>query len=102
MTRYLYCVARERDDVWEGICLDLDIALQGASLEEVRSNLGAAVTSYFEDALSESEPHRSALLNRRAPLLARASWLWPFIVRTLFATNRDGDSRIGFQVACPA
>ncbi len=43
---------------------------------------------------------RKALLERRVPFLARLGWLWPFVVRTLFDRNRDGDSAVGFQVAC--
>jgi hypothetical protein len=102
MTRYLYCVAHEHDGEWEAICLDLDISVQGRSLEEVTNSLGQAVASYVEDAQREPEATRQTLLSRSAPLPARLAWLWPFIVHGLLGRNRDGDTTVGFQVACPA
>ncbi len=101
-TRYLYCVAREHGGEWEALCLDLDIAVQGRSLDEVQASLNRAIATYHEDARKEAEPARSALLSRTSPLSARLAWLWPFMVRVLFARNQSGDSSIGFQVACRA
>ena len=103
MEKVFICVARGRaKDDWEASCLDLDIAVQGRSLDEVRAKLDTAVTTYVADALNEQEPDRSALLNRRAPLGVRLKWLWPFIVHTLFDRSHDGDSSVGFQVECRA
>lgn len=100
--KYLICVARRRGNQWEANCLDLDIAVQGTSFSDVKERLDSAVHSYIEDALQESEPDRTALLSRRAPLRARITWMWPFIVRALFDRSRDGDSPVGFQVECRA
>ena len=100
--KFLICVARARGEIWEANCLDLDIAVQGDSLSDVKEQISRAVETYFEDARKEEEPDRSALLNRRAPLRVRLAWLWPFIVKALFDRNRDGDSTIGFQVECRA
>jgi predicted RNase H-like HicB family nuclease len=102
MKRYLYCVAHEREGNWEAICLDLDIAVQGRSLDDVTKSLNEAIGSYVEDAQQESEAVRHTLLSRTAPLSARLAWLWPFILNGLFGRSRDGDSTVGFQVACPA
>jgi hypothetical protein len=102
MKKYLYCLARQHEDQWEAFCLDLDIAVQGRSLEEVTNSLNGAIATYVADALKEAPEVRKELLSRSAPLSARLAWAWPFIVRTLIDRNRDGDSTIGFQVACPA
>ena len=102
MKRYLYCVAHELEGQWEAICLDLDIAVQGRSLDEVTSQLNTAIATYVEDARQEPEPVQRALLSRTAPLSARLAWLWPFVLHGLLGRNRDGDSTVGFQVACPA
>lgn len=102
MDRVLTCVARQEGNIWEAACLDLDIAVQGTSLDAVKETLNAAIETYVADARAEAEPDRSALLNRRAPLHARIAWLWPFIVGTLFDRTRGGNSTIGFQIACRA
>jgi hypothetical protein len=103
MRRFLTCVAREHSGgVWEALCLDFDIAVQGRSFDEVKNQLDVALTSYVTDAMAEDEKTRAALLNRRAPLFARISWLWHFVVRGLFGRNHDNDSDVGFQVACRA
>jgi hypothetical protein len=100
----LMCVASKVDkDRWEALCLDLDLAVEGGSLEEVRLTLNSSIATYVEDALKEEPSTRDALLHRRAPLWVRAAWLWPFIVRTLFGNKPDGHGpSIGYQVACPA
>jgi len=102
MDRVLTCVARQEANTWEAACLDLDIAVQGTSLDAAKAALNAAIETYVEDARAETEPDRSALLNRRAPLHARIAWLWPFVVGTLFDGTRSGNSTIRYQIACRA
>ena len=101
-SKTLRCYAEGRDGDWEAICLDLDIAVQGTSLDAAKAALNAAIETYVEDARAETEPGRSALLNRRAPLHARIAWLWPFVVGTLFDGTRSGNSTIRYQIACRA
>ncbi len=43
MNKQLFCVARRQRDRWEAICLDLDIAVEGRSFDEVRNLLQEAV-----------------------------------------------------------
>ena len=52
--RSLRCYAEGRDGDWEAICLDLDIAVQGSSFEEVFRSLQEAISLYLETR------HRSA------------------------------------------
>jgi len=74
MSRELLCVARGSGDRWEALCLDLDLAVQGRSFDEVRGLLDEAVNTYVEDASAEAEPARSRLLARRVPLHVRLAW----------------------------
>src|SRR5256885_17074727 len=97
----LVCVARGHGDRWEALCLDYDIAVQGASLPEVREKLELALHDYVA-AEAEAEPARSQLLGRRAPFFVRLSWGFRFLVGTIFGRNRDGDSTVGFPVTCHA
>jgi hypothetical protein len=68
----LRCYAEARDGVWEAICLDLDIAVQGCSFDEVLGSLRRAVALYLETVAALPSHERSALLARRAPLAIRA------------------------------
>lgn len=85
---------------WEGLCLDLDIAVEGRSLSEVKSLLSEAVSTYIADALKEDEPTRSALLNRKVPLRVRLYWAAMLALATLRGTNRDDDMTVRYPVPC--
>src|SRR5262249_7788297 len=74
MRANLQCVATGHGDKWEAICLDLDLAVQGHSFEEVRQSLGVAIEMYVERAMEAPEPTRSQLLNRKAPFFVRLIW----------------------------
>jgi hypothetical protein len=67
------CYAKQRDGAWEAICVDLDIAIQGSSFDEVRDLLNTAVATYVADAANETDEDRERLLSRRAPWYVRAS-----------------------------
>jgi predicted RNase H-like HicB family nuclease len=102
MNRTLLCVAEGREGEWEAICLDLDIAVQGQSFDEVRSLLNEAICTYLEDACREDASVRDKLLNRRAPLLVRLSYIARFVAHALRGTKRDGGLHGSFEVPCPA
>ena len=61
------CFAHGGADGWEAICVDLDIAIQGDSFDEVRDLLNHAVATYVRDAEMEAPAAREKLLKRRAP-----------------------------------
>lgn len=67
----LTCYVWGFDTQWEGICTDLDIAAQGQSLEEVKSELGKNIQLYLECAVEQSSDEQLVLFNRRSPLLLR-------------------------------
>jgi hypothetical protein len=103
MGRLLLCVAHGNDEGWEAICLDLDIAVQGYSLDEVKWHLQSAVRTYIQDALAESEPTRQRLLNRRAPFLTRLNFVLRVAMHALFRPRDGGGSmEASFEVPCHA
>jgi hypothetical protein len=100
MRREYLCVARRHADLWEALCLDLDLAVQASSFDEARALLNGAIQTYLVDAQAEAEPARSRLLSRSAPLHLRFLWAWRFFRITL--TGRTSDTEVGFPVACHA
>lgn len=96
------CIIRGRGTEWEGLCLDLNIAIHAASQKEVEEGLRYAVTSYVEDALKESEEDCRRLLNRRAPLLTRAKLSLSLALHNLRSGRGKEPSQASFDLACHA
>jgi hypothetical protein len=68
----LRCYAEKLDDTpqWQAFCLDLNLAAQGDSLEDVKYRLEAMICGYVEEAvIGEDKEFAYQLLNRKAPLL---------------------------------
>jgi predicted RNase H-like HicB family nuclease len=94
----LHCYAEGQDGDWEAICLDLDIAVQGRTFEEVFGSLREAIKLYLDSVSSLPADERRSLLQRPAPIVVRLKFLahaW----RGLFA-NRD-DDRQRYQFTMP-
>jgi hypothetical protein len=87
MMKRLLCFAEGKEGDWEGICVDLDIAVQGASFNEVCELLDVSIDEYVKSALEEEPKTRIKLLNRRAPLIVRASYAIRFLITMLRAGN---------------
>lgn len=85
--RTLQCYAEGRDGDWEAICLDLDIAVQGRSFEEVFASLQEAIALYLESVADLPEDERRRLLRRTVPLPTRLKLLWQ-AARGLLGTSR--------------
>ena len=85
----LHCYAEGQDGDWEAICLDLDIAVQGRSFEEVFASLREAIKLYLESVANLGPEERQSLLHRPAPLPVRLK----FIAEALrgLVMGRDGD-----------
>lgn len=96
----LLCFAHGQGDKWEAICLDLDLAVQGRSYEEVYEGLNRAVGTYVEDALKEGPEAARRLLRRKAPWHVRAGYIVSFILSTLL--SRDTEQRHGYTMPCAA
>lgn len=100
--RRLLCFAFGRDSAYEAICVDLDIAVQGASFREVFDSLNVAIATYIEDALKEDPATARQLLSRRAPWYVRAGYKARFIGHMLIRRWQADREEASFDVACPA
>ena len=63
----LQCYARLCGNQWHAICTDLDIAADGASLEEARASMAVCVELYLESAEALPPDDRCRWLRRKAP-----------------------------------
>jgi predicted RNase H-like HicB family nuclease len=98
MARSVQCLAVQRDGGWEALCLDYDLAVQGASFGEVRELLEGAIHAYLE-AIEELPSHdRSRLLARRAPLAVRLGLAW-LVVRSILWRGRGDRQHHQFTLA---
>lgn len=80
---------KSSDGPYVGVCLNLNIAVQADSVEELKTKMGDAISSYLDVVLDtddlESIPD---LINRKAPL---ADWAFYYLIRLLlsFKNLRD-------------
>ena len=99
--RNLLCFAKGRDGSWEALCVDYDIAVQGASFFEVQYDLADAISDYVAAAKEQDEQTRDKLLARRAPLWVRLKWtgrvLWSAWMR-----DANEETSASFPVASAA
>ena len=83
--RDLRCMARGQDGDWEAICVDLDIAAQGTSFEEVRDSLHEAIDMYLERIAELPEEEQRQVLSHRSPWYVRAQ----FVVLSCIMRDRE-------------
>jgi hypothetical protein len=100
----LLCFAHGRDDNWEAICVDFDIAVHASSEKEVRRLLEDAIRTYVEDVNAEDAPDRERLFNRRAPLWVRFSYAAGYMLHILRRKRQNEEMQASFDVPvpCPA
>lgn len=67
----LRCLAEQHDGAWEALCVDLDLAVQGDSFEQVYRDLAAAVAQYIDHVRTLPTSEQQRLLRRKAPLALR-------------------------------
>jgi predicted RNase H-like HicB family nuclease len=101
VSKNLRCYAEGRDGDWEAICLDLDIAVQGGSFEEVFTSLQGAVSLYLQSVTDLPPEERRVLLHRPAPLPVRLRFLI-HALRALFTDNEGDRQRHQFTVPVTA
>lgn len=104
MSTVFRCIIRGQRDQWEGICLDLDIAVYGASLKEVEATLTHSVQTYVEDAMKETPDQRDKLLSRQVPWHVRLRLSLALALHMLKPGKSEGGGKMqsGFDLACPA
>ncbi len=99
MQKILLCCAEGRERDWEAICLDLDIAVQGSSFDEVYHSLNDAIALYRDTVENLPAEERANLVERPAPLRIRLK----FLLRALRAVfrGRGGDDSCSHQYTVP-
>lgn len=93
---HLRCYAQEHKGVWEVLCVDLDIAVQGDSFRAVYRDLTTAVAQYIEHVRTLPANERRQLLRRKAPFGLRVRFA------LALAFGRDGSGRAEFTLPTPA
>ena len=73
--RKLTCYAWGKPGDWEALCVDLEMATQGASLEEVRTDLQRMVEDFLDYVSELPEIERQAALSFKTPWRLRMQ-LW--------------------------
>jgi hypothetical protein len=104
-TMVVQCFAQSDGELWEGFCIDFDLAVQGGSFEEVQESLHKAILMYVNSAIAEdSWDDRVRLFTRRAPLAVRLKWAFRQ-ARAALARRKPGATHqevaMGFPVSCP-
>ena len=68
----LKCYAYREGDAWEAICVDLDIATFGTSLDEVKRSLATSIELYLGRVAELPAHEQSDFLARKSPWHLRA------------------------------
>jgi predicted RNase H-like HicB family nuclease len=97
-SKILRCHAEGRDGNWEAICLELDVAVQGGSFEEVFRSLREAIALYLEAVADLPSDERLSLLHRPVPSRLRLTLLLHW-ARGLFLGCEVDTERRQFTVA---
>jgi predicted RNase H-like HicB family nuclease len=100
--RVYRCYAFGTNGNWQGICVDLDISVQGSSFREVLDLLDEAITTYVDDALAEGEGISERLLARRAPWHVRVKLAFSSALHILRIDRNDDQLTASFDVPCHA
>lgn len=100
--RDLLCYAHGHEGSWEAICVDLDLSVQGTSMEDVMRRLDKAVHSYVADARKEAPEIARGLLRRKAPFHVRISFWLRFQWYTLTRKRRHAGTAVEYGLPCPA
>ena len=96
----LTCYAEGRENRWEAVCLDFDIAVQASSFEEVYESLNTAIGEYVSYVMTLPEEEQKTFLYRRAPLSLRFKFLW-YALRAVLLDRRGNDKhRAEFMLPC--
>lgn len=72
----LRCYAEKQAGEWVAVCIDLGLAAQGESADEVRAKLHEMIESYVIEALTVDKLYFDQLLSRKAPFNQRIRYHW--------------------------
>lgn len=90
------CFAEKKGDVWQAVCIDLNLAAQDRSFEKVRRKLDDQIAEYIYDAtVGVDREYAGQLLRRKAPLSLRAKYYGIYALLRIVHL-RDGVHRLFF------
>lgn len=75
MNTVFRCHAHGRGLQWQALCVDLDLAVQGLSFQEVKASLAKAIDMYLETVAHLPADEQRQLLSRRSPRHVRTRLL---------------------------
>lgn len=101
MRRILHCYAFGSDNQWQAICLDLDLAVQGRSFEEVFQLLAETITFHLDGVSELPEADQKRLLNRRVPWFVRFKFALAAFMMGLWDRD-DGPFEHRYTIPAPA
>jgi hypothetical protein len=85
------CYAQKSGDVWQAVCIDLNLAAQDPCLAKAKEKLDAQIYEYIFDAVAgEDRSYADELLNRKAPLSLRAKYYLFFVLQWLDSWKNGG------------
>lgn len=97
----LRCYAEKKDNIWQAFCIDLNLAVQGETRDEVRTKLHQQIVSYLYDALEgEDKEYAAQLLNRKAPIGFRIKYAFYKILMNFYKA-KDGINHIFNEIIPP-
>ncbi|OGU14587.1 MAG: hypothetical protein A2076_01640 [Geobacteraceae bacterium GWC2_53_11] len=78
----LRCYAEQKGASWQAFCLDLNLAVQGSTRQEVKRKLHEQIGLYLYEALEgEDQAYAHQLLNRKAPI---GFWMKYYLYKSLY------------------
>lgn len=86
----LRCYGEQKGKYWQAFCLDLNLAVQAGSFEEVQKKMNEQISSYLYDALEgEDCEYADQLLNRKAPFYFWIKY-YTYMALCKFHAAKDG------------
>jgi hypothetical protein len=82
----LRCYARPEGDYILGVCVDLDIAVKGNSIDEVRNEMTNGIKAYFE---SLDEKNFKDVFPRRVPFLVMCDYYFICLLINIFKAKKN-------------
>jgi predicted RNase H-like HicB family nuclease len=102
MPRVLHCYAFGDDNEWQAICLDLDLAVQGRSFEEVFHRLTEVICLHLEGVMELPEEDQKRLLNRSVPWFVRVKFAVAAFIMALRTRGQKGRFEHHYTMPAPA
>jgi hypothetical protein len=96
----LRCYGYRKGNKWIGVCVDLDIAAEADSLDDLKNKLNSMIHSYVETVCdTEDKSSIPYLIKRRSPL---PDWFRYYLTVALCRiANRKRDDRRAFDEMLP-